>query len=383
MASFEIGINPYPKAYTVDRKPLIERLEHMLRGDLWLEQSRENETAVHFPQRNISMPSLPASYFVIIGPSGVGKTTAVLEAIHSLPRRDGAKGVVYFNVNSETSVISGFCQAIDFEMYFEDIERWNWKEVRKESARSKTSKSTLKWNIIQPVLLAAAEKFNKKHGFLPALVIDAANIIATRDSAFLGQLQDFAKLVADNNTMRFFFVSSDSTTLSLLRSRSSERASVFEVDDISDKQAVQYLVARGVSAVMASDAVSTITGGRFATLNEYLSLHIDFSNEAILSKKFRQISLVLMTLNVDCSNQVFGSLVSGQTVISSMFRKFGISQVVMQKLVVSNILLNLDEVIHFGSRFVQHFFSLWMRKSPNVLMYCDNSQGLDAAALPA
>jgi hypothetical protein len=255
--------------------------------------------------------------------------------------------------------------------------------VRKDSERSRTLKSTLKWDIIQPVLIAAAEKFNKKHGFLPTLVIDAANIIARRDSAFLGQLRDFAKLVADNNMMRIFFVSSDSTTLSWLRSRSSERVSVFVVGDISDNQAVKYLVTEGVPAGRASDAVSTITGGRFAILNEFIELHMDFSNEEILSEKFRQISLVLTTINVDCSNQVFGSLVSGQTVVSSMFRKYGISQIVMQNLIVSNILMNLNEVIHFGSRFVQQFFSLWMRKSPDVLMYCDHSQVLDAAALEA
>ena len=58
----------------------------------------------------------------------------------------------------------------------------------------------------------------------------------------------------------------------MLQSRSGNRASVFQVNDISDDQAVQYLVSSGVPADLASDAVSTITGGRFRLLNEYLIL---------------------------------------------------------------------------------------------------------------
>jgi hypothetical protein len=316
---------------------------------------------------------LPGRYYVIIGASGVGKTTAVLEAINKLPRRNGAKGVVYYNVNSGVDALSGLCKAINLEMYFEEITRWNWRDVLKDSQTAKSLQSPLRWGKIQPILIAAAEKFKNRHGFLPALVLDTANIIASKDSALLGQLQDFAKLAADNNTMRVFFVSSDSSTLLMLRSRSGKRASVFQVHDISDDRAVEYLVSSGVPPDLASDAVSTITGGRFTLLNEYLHLRNYMSNEEILSQKFRRISSDLVKLNVDCSNKVFDLMARGQTVASSMFRVHGISQDVLQKLVASNILLNLDEGIYFESRSVQHFFSLWNRKSDSVLELCGHS----------
>ena len=109
MSSFEIGMNPYPTEYTVDRMEMVEQLGDMFRGKKWLRRSPGTKSAS--PPHNTTI-ALPGRYFVIIGAAGVGKTTAVLEAIHRLPLTNGTNGVVYYNVNS-AAAFSNYCSAVD------------------------------------------------------------------------------------------------------------------------------------------------------------------------------------------------------------------------------------------------------------------------------
>ncbi len=125
-------------------------------------------------------------------------------------------------------------------------------------------------------MLAAAELFKAKHDRPMVLVIDSADVLAKRNPDFFGLLQDFAKNCADRGTLRIVFISSDGSALPLLMARSAwSRAEKppFEIGEIADEEAVDFLVKRGVPAADAEKAVKDITGGLFASLNDFLSNH--------------------------------------------------------------------------------------------------------------
>ena len=69
-------------------------------------------------------------------------------------------------------------------------------------------------------------------------------------------------------TLRVVFVSSEGVALPLLRAASawSRALPPYEVKDIDDALAVDYLVDSGLRRPVAEEAVRTITGGRFALL---------------------------------------------------------------------------------------------------------------------
>lgn len=76
--------------------------------------------------------------------------------------------------------------------------------------------------------------------------------------------------------MRLVFVCSDgSAALPLLQSRGSwshAKKPVCKVGEISDDDAMLYLVDRGVDKAMAAEAVHTITGGMFSLLDDFVDM---------------------------------------------------------------------------------------------------------------
>jgi len=102
------------------------------------------------------------------------------------------------------------------------------------------------------------------------LVIDATDFMAKRDESFTRTLQDFAKVSADKGDLHVVFVTSEEFTMPLMTISSAvERWEVFEVEDMSDNDAVDYLKRRGVPEGRAVPAVKSITGGRIVRLDSY------------------------------------------------------------------------------------------------------------------
>ena len=122
--------------------------------------------------------------------------------------------------------------------------------------------------MLRDALEAAAGAFRAKHGRPAVLVIDAADYIAKKAPVFFNDLQDFAKVCADAGSLRIVFVSIEGVALPLMQLSSAWTRALppYEVQDIGDHEAVDYLVERGVDRPRAEEAVRDITGGRFALL---------------------------------------------------------------------------------------------------------------------
>jgi hypothetical protein len=108
------------------------------------------------------------------------------------------------------------------------------------------------------------------------LVLDSVDILAKQIQEFLMFLQDFAKKKADKDNLRIVFITSDGSALPLLISNSSwSRAEKppFEVGEISDEDANDYLKKNGIDQDLAEKVVKNITSGLFVMIKDYVSNH--------------------------------------------------------------------------------------------------------------
>ena len=226
--------------------------------------------------------SVVVKYAVIVGPSGTGKSTSVRKVVRALiaEGEGGAgAGVVYFTTRELLADFSqdlakavGYRTPIDF---FDRIRRFVTGETKEQAAAPQQRyEPRATWSPLSRLLAASATMYKEKHGKAPTLVLDAMDLVAKKDSVFFSEVQDFAKACADGGIMRVVFVFSDGDALPLLLSSSAgsrcDKDQVYEVGDISDADAIKFVVSRyGKDKLHAKELVETITGGRFTLMQDY------------------------------------------------------------------------------------------------------------------
>lgn len=209
-------------------------------------------------------PNKTRQYAIVVGESGTGKSTAVREAVRSLP---SPKGVVYFSAPELVASFSvQLAAAVRYAPPFDPLASV-LNQLGGQASSSRSAGGTA-WPELRYALAAAAARFFAKHGRPAVLVIDAADYVAEKSPAMFGDLQDFAKVCADTGSLRVVFVTSEGAALPLMRASSawSRALPPYEVQDIDDALAVEYLVDQGVARPTAEDVVRTVTGGRFELL---------------------------------------------------------------------------------------------------------------------
>ena len=111
------------------------------------------------------------------------------------------------------------------------------------------------------------------HGEAPVLFIDGADLLAKHDKELFVHLVAHAKCAANANILTIMFVSSKGSILPItsMLSRISRYSKLFEIMDISDKTAIEYLINHGLSKKLSIKLVSYV--GRFMYLINITHLH--------------------------------------------------------------------------------------------------------------
>ena len=87
------------------------------------------------------------------------------------------------------------------------------------------------------------------------------------------------------------------------------RGSTFEVGEVADSEAIEFLVNSGIDEKQAEDAVARITGGRFALLNEYIIANQrGESNDEILENYNAVTEDVLVDVGLQAMDELFGAV---------------------------------------------------------------------------
>jgi len=167
----------------VDRRELVEKVKAILQS-----QQRKAE-------EKVGKPVDGGDFYLIIGETGVGKSTVLLEALSEVAKHGKPPGfAVYMPETITTDAASGLARAIGY-----DQNRLGRKggATRQTSFTTKEESSKVDWDKLEECLLSAAVAFNAKYGRPPVVVIDAADYIAKGEDKFFTRLLAFAKSQAD------------------------------------------------------------------------------------------------------------------------------------------------------------------------------------------
>ena len=303
---------------------------------------------------NSLIDSVSKTYVVIVGKNGTGKTTVVRQGLYACK---SPKGAVYFNCPIAVGKFSiELASLIDFH----DGGAKRRTETMDEPLETFTT-------LIRPLTDAAA-KFNSKHGRPMVLVIDSVDRIAETNPDFLGDLQDFAKDCADNGNLRFVFISSDGSTLPLMmanRSSWSRADEPYEVGEIPDDQAVEFLMKNGISEDMAKRAVTNLTGGLFVSLNKFVTSSTrGMTYEHLVEQRDRALRGRLLVLKVSPNHALFRQLVKHATIGMDDALGLGMEKAQLDVLLKDKILAaHPNETYTFHDRHTAMWFSREVKKT--------------------
>jgi hypothetical protein len=307
---------------------------------------------------------LSASYVLIVGEHGTGKSTAVRRVVRE---RKGVNGAIYVNVPSNVHLFGvGAAAAVGLPLLTVDAEGTMIRYLNLDTNKVRevliSEEPAGTWRRAELAITQAASRFYDKHKRPAVLIIDSAERLAKKYPAFFEELQDFAKDRTDEGSLRVVFVSSDGSVLEQLQSRSAKsrmRKPPFEVGDVSDKEAVEFLKGNGVAEEQAEEAVRDITGGRFELLNDYLRVWRSAGNDATRQELFGETKKSLRLAGLSAHHELFRALVSGQRVkILSARLLFGdMADTTLRALLDKNIIAaHPDLTLTFHSRHVESFF---------------------------
>ena len=339
-------LEPFNKSNMIDRKELVDNLLPILQ------------------------PSESNSYVVIVGEKGTGKTTAVRQALAALER---PRGAVYINcpvTADEFSVylakLIGFHEQLDISG---GVKRKIESTTKEEKNVDPKDEPLATFRKLQQPLIDAAATFKAKYGRPMVLVIDSTDLLAKQCPAFLGILQDFAKNCADDGHLRIVFISSDGSALPLMMARSSwSRAEnpPFEIGEIPDDQAVEYLTKNGVREDEAKVAVANLTGGLFSSLNGFATASLKgMTYEQLAEQRDSALDSKLSDLETSVNNALFRHLVKHSSIKTNEARRvFGMKKDQLEVLLKNNILaVHPNDTYTFHDRHTATWFSREVKKA--------------------
>jgi hypothetical protein len=322
----------------------------------------------------IVRPKISKSYAVIVGENGTGKSTAVRKSLSALEQPIGA---VYFNCPMAADQFSialsrliAFREQVDIKGGMIRLLEFTTKEKKVPDPKDEPL-ATFN-TLIQPLMDAAA-KFKSKHTRPMVLIIDSADILAKQNPAFLNILQDFAKLCADIGDLRIVFISGDGSALSLLKARGSwSRADnpPFEIGEIPDDVAVEYLKKKGVRDDQAKLAVANLTGGLFVSLLGYASASAKgMTYEQLAERLDRALDSKLSDMETSVNNALFRHLVKHRSIGTNEARRvIGMKKDQLDLLLKNNILAVHPNVTYtFHDRHTATWFSREVKKCDEAI----------------
>ncbi len=305
------------------------------------------------------------SYSIISGADGVGKSCALVDTILNLPH---PRGVVYIDVVDAKMFSRTLARLINFRYNDYDRDGFIFRVLSVISSSENKIPSVEEepmatWMHLMTAISDTAVRYKAKFGSSITLVIDAVDTIARydteHDTPILESLQTFAERRAEHG-VHVVFVTGEGVALQrFMKSAEFSRATVFEVVDVSDDQALSFLVVKNISKETALLAVESYTGGNFQKINEFLSKSTSTTLDEIIRQDHVDLQLVLSSLGLKCDHPMFHLLLQNKSLKISTMDWLNISADTLMALVSANILSrDIDMNYRFHHRSVESFFKM-------------------------
>ena len=255
MKKLEEGSKPsIPLTYVVERKEIWEAIERTF----LIGTGRKDE-----------------GFGIIFGPSGSGKTITIRKVCNNHP-----KGVVYVELKdySDYSFVEEMTNQlglktkpsgiIDLALGHFSQNYVTHHQLPKDQWAS--------MDYIFRILIRVSKQYKRKHDQMPVLIIDGCDALAKGNAKSFERHVYLAKVLINDGTLHMLFVSSEGSIIPEVQKSSAINrcATIHEIGDIDDEQAVEYLCRNDIPVNVARGVVE-ILGGRFVYLKRaILNYHI-------------------------------------------------------------------------------------------------------------
>ncbi|KAJ3076565.1 hypothetical protein HDU98_002085 [Podochytrium sp. JEL0797] len=182
----------------------------------------------------------PASYFVVVGEHGTGKSTMMKAACSKV-----GGGVIYVDVPANVRNFGdAFAHAIGFKFhpshsfaeYIHSLVYGTGPSPEQHQER---------WELPYEKFKELARWYRATHGKTPVIVFDSVNFLAKDAEKVLEVLQRDAKVGIDEHLFVAVFTSSDGLAPTQMESRSAfSRGESYRVGDLDDEQVKEFLTKR-------------------------------------------------------------------------------------------------------------------------------------------
>ncbi|CAI2186984.1 17541_t:CDS:2, partial [Funneliformis geosporum] len=294
--------------------------------DVMEEQLIHREVVIEKLRRIFKPISDHSSYHIVIGNHGTGKTTVVRQCA-----RDVGKGVIYVDVPPVLdNFIDNLAKAIGYS--FKEYVSFTESFKRKILGNSESAEQPRFFRVLDAFERGARKYKANNERKPPVLILDNISKLGQENVKLLKDLQDIAKLYADQRSCIIVFVSSEGTVPRMMMQRSSwsraEKKPIV-IEDLTSKEAFTYLHSKlGIEKKVTNQLIQLL-GGRIRDLKEYGNM----INRGETFEEVRKIVLGVVNHNFHQARMMKGE------------RNHVIGKVIVQELVK-------NEKIHFDT-FIQ------------------------------
>lgn len=233
----------------------------------------------------------------------------------------------------------------------------------------------------------AAKQFQKKYGRPMVLILDGANYLASDVPEVVKELQYIAAQGAIDKTLRVIFVSEAGSLLPILmedtKSYLWKRAKCIEIGEISDTEAISYLVKNGIEQEKAHKIVENITGGLIISLRSYVfertCSHTTMTFEQILEQADNHLQCLLLSLGSgdkvkrNQMNSIFQNIVENGYIYTRHAREIMPIELLKKLLEQEILTIHSDDKYTFHNRHVAGWFRRNINKGMTHYLLRHNS----------
>ena len=309
---------------------------------------------------------------MVEGTHGTGKTTVLRQAL--LPFSVSGVAHLHVHVGGNGDVGTSLWSALKLEDYCQSS--WakilSYPNVPPHTFICSSSPSD-RLHFALKILTEVAAQISEEDGIPPVVVFDnTAQILNYPDGLkSVHLLQDTAKIVSDEGFMIVLFASSESSIPTIMRSRSSisRLHDVFEVGDITDEEAADYLICMCPNATKDVIAKTVqLIGGRFAHLKTAVGYINRGEADQLQTKLFGQIKSSLASVTPKTKTVLFDVV---QRILQSPTKRIECCDFTnlvsvlnpddQRSLDQTNVLMIGGEEVAFGCSFIRIFCKRFTR----------------------
>ena len=319
----------YDRILTGTRPKLLYGNEILPRKDLeddlfnWFVKGNRN---------NCDSPDMK-QFGVIVGPTGTGKSALVRKICNKYP-----EGIIYLEIKEPRKFAKHLASALNFKIapsnifdillgYYSSTYRMYWSLEDNQADAFDT---------IMGVLQQQASKYRSTTGRIPILFIDGADLLAKYDKNLFVRVLIQAKILANNGDLTIVFVSSEGAVAPVIQETSvvTRCNKFFEIGDVDDDIAINYLVQKGFPEKLSRKFVDYAGGRciylvnseihRYCAIERHPNIQDDEWYEMVIKEQFTwklERQLVTLKLNEPYSSMLLSVLSKdGEITVGAMIQ---------------------------------------------------------------